>query len=135
MTSTPSVATATCSSLTGPSTTTVHGTTPPTPVATPSPVSPSTMTATGAPVTLSLPCPPSLTASTSTGLSPAPAARTWNSSCATPSLKDANMGTYREAVNAYLNGTDPTPDITKHTHFSAVKYGFGWNNEQEITGD
>jgi len=40
---------------------------------------------------------------------------------------------YREANNAYLNGTDATPDITKHAHFGAVKYGFGWNNEQEIT--
>ena len=43
------------------------------------------------------------------------------------------MGTYREAVEAYLAGTDPTPEITKHEHFGAVKYGFGWNNEQEIT--
>lgn len=50
-------------------------------------------------------------------------------------VNHANMGTYREAVAAYLNGTDPTPEITHHAHFGAVKYGFGWNNEQEITQD
>jgi high affinity Mn2+ porin len=48
-------------------------------------------------------------------------------------VNHAHMGSYREAVNAYLDGTDPTPAITKHEHFGAVKYGFGWNNEQEIT--
>jgi high affinity Mn2+ porin len=46
---------------------------------------------------------------------------------------DAHMGTYREAVIAYLTGADITPDIRKHEHFGAVKYGFTWNNEQEIT--
>lgn len=45
----------------------------------------------------------------------------------------AHMGNYREAVNAFFNGTDPTPDITKHAHFSAQKYGFGYNGEQELT--
>ena len=50
-------------------------------------------------------------------------------------VNHAHMGTYREAVNAYLDGTDPTPEITHHEHFGAVKYGFGWNNEQEITED
>ena len=50
-------------------------------------------------------------------------------------VNHAHMGNYREAVNAYLNGTDPTPTITAHAHFGAVKYGFGWNNEQEITED
>jgi high affinity Mn2+ porin len=45
----------------------------------------------------------------------------------------AHMGDYREAVNAYLAGTDPTPDITKHAQFGALKYGFGYNTEQEIT--
>ncbi|WP_158748454.1 carbohydrate porin [Acidobacterium sp. S8] len=48
-------------------------------------------------------------------------------------VNHAHMGTYREAVDAYLDGTDATPEITKHEHFGAVKYGFGWNNEQEIT--
>jgi hypothetical protein len=45
----------------------------------------------------------------------------------------AHMGTYREAVAAFLAGTDKTPDITKHEHFSALKYGLGYNAEQEIT--
>jgi hypothetical protein len=45
----------------------------------------------------------------------------------------AHMGVYREAVAAYLAGTDLTPDFTKHEHFSSLKYGFGYNIEQEIT--
>jgi len=51
----------------------------------------------------------------------------------------AHMGTYREAVQDFLNGTDQakygltTPDITKHEHFGALKYGIGLNAEQEVT--
>jgi len=45
----------------------------------------------------------------------------------------AHMGVYREAVDAHLNGTDPTPTITDHEHFGALKYGFGYNFEQELT--
>ena len=45
----------------------------------------------------------------------------------------AHMGSYREAVNAYLAGIDKKPDILLHEHFSALKYGFGYNTEQEIT--
>jgi hypothetical protein len=51
----------------------------------------------------------------------------------------AHMGTYREAVEDFLNGTDTAkygatvPDITLHEHFSALKYGFGYNTEQEVT--
>ncbi len=47
----------------------------------------------------------------------------------------AHMGVYREAVNAFLNGTDATPSITNHAHFSALKYGFGFNGEQELTSN
>ena len=47
----------------------------------------------------------------------------------------AHMGTYREAVDAFLDGQDPTPSITKHAHYSALKYGFGYNTEQAITAD
>jgi len=47
----------------------------------------------------------------------------------------AHMGLYRDAINAYLNGTDATPDITKHETFGAVKYGFGANVEQELTAN
>jgi hypothetical protein len=45
----------------------------------------------------------------------------------------AHMGTYREAVNAFLAGTDKTPNILLHEHFGALKYGFGYNAEQELT--
>ena len=47
----------------------------------------------------------------------------------------AHMGLYRDAINAYLNGVDKTPDITRHEVYGAVKYGFGLNMEQEITPD
>ena len=45
---------------------------------------------------------------------------------------NAHMGSYREAVNAYLAGRDAEPTITAHEHFSAVKYGFGYNTEQQL---
>ena len=47
----------------------------------------------------------------------------------------AHMGVYREAVDAFLAGTDTTPTITQHEHFGALKYGFGINNEQLITAN
>jgi hypothetical protein len=46
---------------------------------------------------------------------------------------NAHMGNYREAVQAYRSGVHPTPEITRHEHFGTVKYGFEWNNEQEMT--
>lgn len=48
-------------------------------------------------------------------------------------VNNAHMGVYREAVNAYLDGDNPTPQITAHAHFDDVKYGFGYNLEQQIT--
>jgi carbohydrate-selective porin OprB len=45
----------------------------------------------------------------------------------------AHMGIYREAVDAFLAGTDTTPNILLHEYFSALKYGFGYNAEQELT--
>lgn len=48
---------------------------------------------------------------------------------------NAHMGVYREANQAYVSGVDETPDITKHEHFGALKYGFGFNAEQELTPD
>jgi hypothetical protein len=45
----------------------------------------------------------------------------------------AHMGTYRETVDAFLSGTDKTPNVLLHEHFSALKYGFGYNAEQELT--
>jgi len=47
----------------------------------------------------------------------------------------AHMGTYREAVNAYLSGEDKTPSIVAHEHFGALKYGFGYNTEQYLTAN
>lgn len=53
----------------------------------------------------------------------------------------AHMGTYREAVRDFLSGSDTAafglvaPDITKHEHFSALKYGFGYNTEQELSAN
>lgn len=47
----------------------------------------------------------------------------------------AHMGLYRDAINAYLNGTDAVPDITAHERDSEVKYGFGLNAEQELSKD
>ncbi len=50
-------------------------------------------------------------------------------------VNHAHMGLYRDAVKAYLAGEDETPDITKHETYGAVKYGFGLNAEQELTGN
>jgi len=47
----------------------------------------------------------------------------------------AHMGVYREAVQAYRSGEDATPTITAHEHFGALKYGFGYNTEQELTAN
>lgn len=49
-------------------------------------------------------------------------------------VNHANMGSYREAVEAFLNGTDPRPDIVAHRKQGRIKYGFGFNFEQELTG-
>ncbi|MBB5058912.1 hypothetical protein HDF16_003635 [Granulicella aggregans] len=45
----------------------------------------------------------------------------------------AHMGLYRDAINAYLKGTDAVPDIVTHERNSEVKYGFGLNAEQELS--
>lgn len=45
----------------------------------------------------------------------------------------AHMGSYREAVRAFLEGTDATPNITAHEHFGALKYGMGYNTVLELT--
>lgn len=47
----------------------------------------------------------------------------------------AHMGVYREAVRAYLAGEDAKPTITAHEHYGALKYGFGYNTEQELTAN
>lgn len=48
-------------------------------------------------------------------------------------VNNANMGSYREAIAAFRNGTDATPDITLHRHQDSVKYGFGYNMEQAVS--
>lgn len=45
----------------------------------------------------------------------------------------AQMGDYRKSVQEYLAGQTPTPDILATERFGAVKYGFGFNFEQELT--
>ncbi len=47
-------------------------------------------------------------------------------------LNHANMGSYREAINAFLSGRDATPDVTAHRHQGTLKQGFGVNFEQEL---
>ncbi|MGH9822488.1 MAG: carbohydrate porin, partial [Blastocatellia bacterium] len=44
----------------------------------------------------------------------------------------ADMGSYREAIDAFLSGQDPIPNITAHERQGRVKYGFGANFEQEL---
>ena len=48
-------------------------------------------------------------------------------------VNHADMGSYREAVEAFLAGTDPQPTIEAHRKQGRIKYGFGLNAEQEIT--
>ncbi len=47
-------------------------------------------------------------------------------------VNHANMGVYRNAVNEFLSGKTPTPEITNHAPRTTVKYGFGVNAEQEL---
>ena len=48
-------------------------------------------------------------------------------------INHGDMGSYREAINAFLDGRDKTPDVTKHRRQGRIKYGFGANFEQELT--
>jgi hypothetical protein len=48
-------------------------------------------------------------------------------------VNHANMGVYRDAINNYLTGKTPRPEITNHPLQTTVKYGFGVNIQQEIT--
>jgi len=42
------------------------------------------------------------------------------------------MGSYREAIDAYLAGEGSRPDVTAHRHVGTLKYGFGLNVEQAL---
>jgi hypothetical protein len=48
-------------------------------------------------------------------------------------INHADMGSYQEAVQAFLAGMDPQPIIEAHRKQGRIKYGFGLNTEQEIT--
>ena len=47
-------------------------------------------------------------------------------------INHANMGVYRDAVNNYLAGKTPVPEITAHPLQTTVKYGFDVNLEQQV---
>lgn len=48
-------------------------------------------------------------------------------------VNHANMGSYREAIDGYLSGQDPVPNIVEYRKQGRVKYGFGVNVEQPLT--
>jgi carbohydrate-selective porin OprB len=48
-------------------------------------------------------------------------------------VNHADMGSYRQAIDAFLAGRDTVPDITKYRQQGRVKYGFGLNVEQPLT--
>jgi carbohydrate-selective porin OprB len=47
-------------------------------------------------------------------------------------VNHANMGSYSQAVDNFLHGLTPKPDITAHPLQTTVKYGFGINFEQPL---
>jgi hypothetical protein len=48
-------------------------------------------------------------------------------------LNHANMGTYRDAIDTYLQGQTTVPDISATERYGTAKYGFGLNVEQQLT--
>jgi high affinity Mn2+ porin len=47
-------------------------------------------------------------------------------------VNHANMGSYREAIDNFLTGRTPTPEIAAHPPQTTIKYGFGVNFEQPL---
>jgi len=47
-------------------------------------------------------------------------------------VNHANMGSYAEAVDNFLAGVTPKPEITAHPLRTSIKYGFGANFEQPL---
>lgn len=47
-------------------------------------------------------------------------------------VNHANMGGYRQAIDDFLDGKTPRPEIRAHPLQTTVKYGFGGNVEQEL---
>jgi high affinity Mn2+ porin len=50
-------------------------------------------------------------------------------------LNQGNMGNYREAVQEFLAGETPTPEIVATRQQGRHRYGFGLNLEQQITDE
>ncbi len=50
-------------------------------------------------------------------------------------VNHANMGSYQQAVLLYLEHITPTPDVTATRQQGTIKYGFGFNFEQELSSD
>jgi hypothetical protein len=50
-------------------------------------------------------------------------------------VNHANMGDYQQAVQLYLDHVTPTPDVTATRKQGTIKYGFGLNFQQEVSGD
>ncbi len=49
-------------------------------------------------------------------------------------VNHADMGSYAQAIHEYLAGQTAVPDITAVRQQGRIKYGFGFNGEQELTG-
>jgi high affinity Mn2+ porin len=47
-------------------------------------------------------------------------------------VNHANMGSYRQAIDNFLAGLTPVPEITAHPLQTTIKYGFGVNFEQPL---
>ncbi len=50
-------------------------------------------------------------------------------------LNQGHMGSYRQAVDEFLNHATPTPDIIATREYGRYRYGFGLNFEQSVTRD
>ncbi len=50
-------------------------------------------------------------------------------------INHANMGNYRQSILLYDEGVTPIPDITATRTPDAIKYGFGFNFQQEFAKD
>lgn len=48
-------------------------------------------------------------------------------------VNHAIMASYAEAINGYLEGADPRPDLALYEKPGQENYGFGFNGEQEVT--
>jgi hypothetical protein len=48
-------------------------------------------------------------------------------------VNHADAASYRDALNGYLSGQDPTPDLGAHLKPGQKNYGLGVNGEQELT--